>query len=375
MSAVKKSISLFLMVWVVVLWGCNNDIENKGSRPFYLGFTPFPYDISQEAVDYSYQKIAEDADIVNHHFDDGVPWIEALANQPFHVEIQNDWAYRKSHTPASHKVYLSVTSINFLRTGLASYRSANPNQELPPPWNTYRFNQAEVKQAYLTYCKRIVDFFDPDYFNMAIEANLLHVNNPSLWADYLELHKYVYAELKKSYPGLPIFTSFAGLHLIDGFIDVNETIEKVAVEQVLPYSDYFAISMYPYLTSYLGSDFPQETYHQLFSMFDKPLAIAETGFAAQEFSVDVGGGVMANVKGTADRQNKYVQNLLEACTQYKAAFVINFVVRDYDELWKEVGSPTDLTIAWRDSGLYDENGTARPALATWKNFLQKEIKP
>jgi len=42
---------------------------------------------------------------------------------------------------------------------------------------------------------------------------------------------------------------------------------------------------------------------------------------------------------------------------------VNFVLRDYDALWQQIGGNEDLTIAWRDTGLYDEAGAARPALS------------
>ena len=104
-----------------------------------------------EAVEYSYQKIGQDADIINHHFDNGVPWLEAEINSPFHPNVMNDWSYRKTKTPSNHKVYLSVAPINISRNGLANYRAAEDDMPLPAPWNTYKFSDQPVKIAYLNY--------------------------------------------------------------------------------------------------------------------------------------------------------------------------------------------------------------------------------
>jgi hypothetical protein len=41
-------------------------------------------------------------------------------------------------------------------------------------------------------------------------------------------------------------------------------------------------------------------------------------------------------------------------------FVINFVLRDYDALWQDMGSPDDLNRIWRDTGFYDEDATSGP---------------
>lgn len=362
---------LFLAV-VIILSGCSSD-EAVETRTFYLGFTPFPYAISQEAVDFTYEKIAADADIINHHFDNGVPWIEAENNDPFHINITNDWQFRKNSTPAGHKIYVSVTPINFFRTGLANYRATEEDMELPAPWNTYSFNDEPVKKAYLNYCKRIIEFFEPDFFNMAIEANLLYFNNSPLWNDYLELHEYIYAELKSEYPDLPIFCSVVGAHMLPNtFTGNNYLALRAATLQLLDHSDLYALSLYPYLTAYLGNPYPDNMLTELFSISTKPLAIAETGYVAQTFSIDVEGGKLTIVSDQ-NKQEKYMNDLLKACTKRKANFVINFVVRDYDDLWEAIGSPTGVAIAWRDSGLYDEDGNERKALTTWKNYLKKPL--
>jgi hypothetical protein len=326
-------------------------------------------------VNYVYGKLQTEADIINHHFDNGVPWAEALSGEPFHQAIMDDWQYRKSKTSAGHKVYLSVTPLNFSRNGLAAYRGAADNMALAAPWNMYSFNHADVKTAYLNYCKRIIDFFQPDYFNMAIEANLFYVNNPKHWTEYLQLHTQVYQQLKNAYPKLPIFVSVSGAHLLDGFLEGNDYAQqRLAVMQLMEYSDLYAVSFYPYLSSYQGNAYPDNTFENLFTISSKPLAIAQTGYAAQSFSLHAG---TEPVSITTDplKQQQYMQQLLEACEKYKATFVINFAVRDYDQLWAQASSPADINIAWRNTGFYDENGNARPALTTWKQVLSRIHQP
>jgi hypothetical protein len=372
MSAVFKVIKNVLQVCFIILFfnGCNNNDEVQ-TRSFYMGFTPFPYEVSQEAIDFVYGKLKTDADIVNQHFDDGVPWVEALANNDFHANIMADWTYRKEHMPSTHKLYVSVTPINFNRDALAAYRGESSNMALPSPWETYKFNDANVKTAYLNYCKRIINFFEPDYFNMAIEANLLHVKNPGIWSAYIELHQYVYQELKTTYPNLTVFCSISGAPLLNGFTDDDHQEERAAVHDLMVYSDLYALSFYPYLSGYLGNAYPSTTFDDLFTISDKPLAIAETGYSAQTFSIDTGFGVVT-VNSDQDKQNKYIDDLLAACTKYKAKFVINFVLRDYDQLWEALGSPIDITIAWRDTGMYDEDGASRKAYSTWKHYLARK---
>ncbi len=353
--------------------GCDKENEPE-TRNFYMGFTPFPYDNSLEAINYSYNKLATEADIINHHFDNGVPWDAALNEAPFHQNIMDDWTFRKNNTGENHKVYVSVTPLNFLRNGLASYRGETDNMELPAPWDSYPFNHVNVRTAYFNYCKRIIDFFEPDYFNMAIEANLLYVNNPSKWSEYILMHQYVFSQLKSAFPDLPIFTSVAGAYLLPGFFDGNDHVQqRLAVMQLLDYSDYYGISFYAYLTNYLGNRYPDNTFPELFSISTKPLVVAETGYAAQTFSMDAGAG-QVTIESDPTKQQRYIDDLLYYAERHKALFVINFLIRDYDQLWQQIGSPTDLTIAWKDSGFYDENGEPRPALNSWKSFLSRKYK-
>jgi hypothetical protein len=357
----------------IVSLSCNKD-EEIPSRSFRMGFTPFPYEVSESAINYVYTKLASEADIINHHFDNGVPWAEAATGADFSKNIMDDWNFRKAKTAGHHKVYVSVTPINYLRTGLAAYRGESDNMELFSPWNMYRFNNDQVKNAYLNYCKRTIDFFQPDYFGMSIEANLLHALKQDLWTDYLELHQYIYTQLKISYPNLPIFTSVVGAYLLDGFIDGNDHVtERLAVLQLLEYSDYYALSFYPYMSKHLGNPYPENTFEELFNISSKPLIVAETGYVAQTFSLDLGAGA-TTIESDQTKQQKFFTDLLDACEKRKAEFVIDFVIRDYDQLWAQVGSPTDITIAWRDCGLYDENGNTRLAHATWKEFFSRKLE-
>jgi len=73
-----------------------------------MGFTPFPYVIRLEAVEYAYGRIAVDADLIAHHFDNGVSWVEALSGEPYSDNIINDWKFRLANTPETHQERLML---------------------------------------------------------------------------------------------------------------------------------------------------------------------------------------------------------------------------------------------------------------------------
>jgi hypothetical protein len=236
---------LNILPLTVLISSCDDD-NPPSSRSFRMGFTPFPYDISLEAVEETYSNITTNGDIINHHFDNGVPWVEAFSGSPFSDNVMNDWTYRKAHTPASLKVCLSVSALRTERDGLALYRGSLDDMDLPDPWNTYSFANTEVRDAYLNYCKRIIDFFQPDYFNMNVEANLLHFMDPSQWTGFMQFHQHVYQNLKSAYPDLPVFCSITGAHLLDNYFDGKDaSLERLAALQLLEYSDMYALSFLP----------------------------------------------------------------------------------------------------------------------------------
>jgi len=64
------------------------------SRPFLMGMSPFPYDLTQQAQDYTYDQLAQHTDLILHHMDTGIPWDEALTGQPYHPAVQENIAQR-----------------------------------------------------------------------------------------------------------------------------------------------------------------------------------------------------------------------------------------------------------------------------------------
>lgn len=127
----KTKLFLFFFALFFSILACEEDIPDPTARPipttdplapprsFYLGFTPFPYDATTDAVLFIYERLVIDGDIIAHHFDDGVPWPEALSGEPYSERLQGDWEFRKQNTPSEHKVYLAITPIRLMRDGLA----------------------------------------------------------------------------------------------------------------------------------------------------------------------------------------------------------------------------------------------------------------
>lgn len=347
------------------------DPPSAKTRSFSMGFTPWPHDATAEAVQWTYDAINAKGDLVSHHIEEGVPWPEAAADRPFADEFSRSLDERLKKTGPGKKVLLSLNPINPARNGLAFYRGSGINMPLPRPWDTCELNSPEVKSAYLKYLKRMIALFKPDWLTIGIEVNLLARNAPGLWPKYVELHRYIYGELKKSNPGLVLLASFESNALLDGYdTESDPAAQKKALEDLLPSMDYLGISLHPFLsTVYFADRIPDDMFDRVFALTKKPTAITESSYSAQPWTLMVNGTAI-EFKGSSEKQVSFTSRLLDAAQQHKAPLVVMFTIRDYDALWNAIGR-SDLALPWRDTGLYDEGGTPRPALATWEAFLHR----
>jgi len=216
----------------------------------------------------------------------------------------------------------------------------------------------------------IMNYFNPDFFVIEIEVNLLMIQAPSLWNEYLELHQYVYQQLKILDPDFPIFVSFTGMDLVEGYTNANHSQQMQVLNDIMNFTDYCGVSLYPYLTGFVCDTIPTDMFDKIFSYLPKPKAICETGYAADSITV-YDGSIILN--GSPMKQNQYITLMLNEAEEYDLKFVVHFVLRDYDALWIAIGSPDDLLKVWKDTGIYDEDGNARIAFQNWYFWLKKKI--
>jgi len=338
-----------------------------GTRTFAMGFTDFPYANSFNALLETYAAIERDGDMTVMHFDDGVPWQEALDGIAYDPNYLGTLTAKASMIPAGHVVYLAVTPIAFSRDRLADYRGATGSEPLPPPWDERSFDHPEVITAFTNHCENMISLFSPDYFAYAIEANMLIQLAPNSWDAFVALAETVYTNLKTNYPDLPICIS---LQVQSYYSD--PTSQKAGFQQVLHYTDIIALSSYPFSQEtnleLIPSNYPAELANLAPG---KPFAIAETAWPAE----DVTAPYPVDIPADEDRQRLYMEWLLSESLRSSAQFVCWFFTRDYDQMWEsdlQYHPDAALLRLWKDTGLYDGQGNARSALSAWRKVLAYE---
>jgi hypothetical protein len=327
------------------------------SRPFRMGFTAFPHDFTPQAVEETRTFVRANADLIAHHIE-GVPWTEALRAGPFSKELLGEYDSKRSMRPPGAKVYLAISP------GRGDLKLPDKGAApLPPELKGKPYDDPLVKKAYLAYCRRSIEFFTPDYLAIGIETNEILSAGLDKWRAYVELHRYVYRELKREYPNLPIFASFT-LHNMAK--DQGRMFDAWA--ELMPENDLVAVSYYPFLLGWP----PEKALQWLtekFDRFGKPYAFVETNEAGDRLVLPQSKIV---IDGSPQKQATYLRTLLALAEQRRFEFVVLFIHRDYDALWDKIkATAPELFMAWRDCGLLDEQGNPRPAYAVWREYFER----
>lgn len=336
-----------------------------------MGFTPFPHDLSADGVETARRLVRNNADIISIHFE-GVPWKEAHSGEPFHPRIVEDWQRHLDAKPDDGRVFLSLSPLNNGRSGIAGYRAEAENMPLPEPIAGKNLDDPVVVKAYLEFCRRAIRHFKPDYLAIGIEVNELFHNNRSMWASYTNLHVQTYQALKREHSELPICVTYTLHNLLNPNWKDRDTMLTEA-KKLMTYSDLVAISFYPFMAM-LG-DRMDESLDWLRDNFDelkKPYVFSETGQPAEPVVLK---SLNFTIPADPQKQRKVLERLVAFSHERNVEFLIWFLPRDYDGLWEQIQSTApEFFGVWRDCGLWDGSGTARPALEAWREYFDRPLR-
>ena len=242
----------------------------------YFGFTPFPYDATSEAERDTRDIIIPNSNLYALHYDDCVPWGEALSGKTFPTKIMQKWKQDAKWIPKSHAVYVGLAPLAKDRKSLAP---ACGNMPLSMRWAS--LDSEDIKQAYLNYARRAIDFFSPEFLNIGIEAGELLSRDEERWPQLESLLISVMTTLKKEYPSVKVGISF-------GLQSLMKPKHAKKAKNLVESSDYLGLSFYPHASSFgekfgdpalgEGASAWRDALAWVPSYTDKPIAIAETGF-------------------------------------------------------------------------------------------------
>jgi len=356
--------------------GDGRTLALPAARNFAMGFAYQPYDWNEQAFQETARILADHGDMIGVFFDAAVPWPEAAAGAPYHPNQEEVLARRAAAVAAHHEVLVSASLLGGDRVSLSRYLGES-DLPLPAEWAGRSFDHPEVVSAYLYWCRDLIRRFNPDYFVYVMEADAAFVDaDDPRFQQLLRAIRQIYPALKKEFPDLPLIVELMLMN------DQEMAARADVVQALLPYSDLYGVSTYPFL--HAGGD-PADIQRDWFSRVrkiapDKPFAVIETNHLAEDFEhpelgVPIPGrGDHVLIPGSAQWQAGYLELLFTELQLLDAEFVVQWTSRDLDRLaakWRGTGSAIDpdlepMAKLANDCGVYDESGQPRPSLSIWE---------
>jgi len=355
-----------LASFVFVAFAClclRGEAPELSSRPFRMGFTRWPSDLSAKGAEIAQSFAYKHGDIVSIMFIGGVPWKEALEGKPFSKSVEERLSYRP---PEGKKLFLSLCPLDSVRKSMAPYWGEKENMPLPSDWKGKALNSPEVKKAYVYFALKAVERMKPDYLAIGVESNILLSNSKEKWAELLELNSETYNAVKSAYPNLPVFFTTAVLHYKEIAKESKGSGQEAQVAEMMKHSDVFAMSVYPFMSYDVPRPVPED-FFEFARKFGKPIAVSESGDTSKDVYLKAW---RLTLKGGEENQRQFTESLLSRAAKDRYLFVINFATTDYEKLCQKLPKPMDdFARIWAYTGMQTSDEAPKPALSAWDAYL------
>lgn len=340
--------------------------SRAASRPFRLGVTRWPPDLTLAALSAVERFIRDACDLAAPTLFGGVPWPEAAEGRPFSAAIEADLSWRP---PDGHAFLVSVNMLDDGRSGLAPYWGERDNQPIPEPFAGRPFDDPLIMSAYAGYCLRVCERLRPDWFVVGIEMNILLHKAPAQWPALKTLYRATYEAVKAAFPQVQCCFSIEALHFLGQAEGADAALQRREMIELLEFSDVAAFSIYPHMSWGIPRPLPEDFFDFARDLAEaaggKPIGISESGYTSRD--VDVGG---ITLFGSPEDQRRHLDLLLRAAERDRYEFVVNFASHDYPRLTAALPEPArTLANIWTYTGLVDGDGGAKPATEIWRRAL------
>lgn len=338
------------------------------SRPFHLGFTRWPADLTLAGV-----KMAEDfaiahGDLISEMFIGGIPWPEALEGRPYSPDVQKRLA---SRPPAPKTLFLSISPLDQNREKLAPYWGQKDNLPLPAEWAELALDSDEVKTAYTKFVLDATTGMRPDFLAIGIESNVLLSKDARGWEQFKALYRHTRQAVKAKYPELPICFTTEVLHYKQLASEAVGSRQEAEVATLMQASDLFAMSIYPHMSYGVPRPIPAD-FFDFATEFDKPIAVAESGMTSRDVELK---SFNLTLRGSPADQQQFTELLLSTAARDCYVFVTTFATTDFEKLADALPPPVnDIARIWAYTGLQTSSGEPKPALDVWDAYYHAKYR-
>jgi hypothetical protein len=205
--------------------------------------------------------------------------------------------------------------------------------------------------------------YKPDYMALGVEMNLYAAQNEEDFENFKSLYTQAYQAVKAKSPGTQVTVTLQYEDL-QGLLPREDRhfAEWYLVDAFEPQTDFTAISTYPSFAFPNAAAIPENYYSQLRAFTDKPIVIAEMGYATTP-------GAQGVNSGTEEDQSAFVERILDEAEALEMPFVVWFAI------WDPTYARDTAFGAFQSIGLLRDDDTEKPAWAHWAMNARRPYEP
>jgi hypothetical protein len=326
--------------------GSSDNRQTTGpTRAFLMGFSSVPRELNAKAYADTFDLASRYGEMVL--IQRTPPWQDFVSG----ASVGNDTA----KTTASEKQSLADGKLKLFFAIDPTDGSTGRDRlaGLPPSLSGKSFGDAAIRSAFIAYARYVALNYHPAYLALGVEMNLFYEKDKGDWDNFRSLYSQAYDEVKKISPTTRVTVTFQYEDL-QGILPTSDS--HFADWQLLrafdPKLDVLAISTYPSFAFPSASAIPPNYYSQLRAFTDRPIAIAEMGYASAP-------GAQGVNNGTETDQKAYLERALADAGELKMPFVVWFAG------WDPTFAKDSAYSVFQHIGLLRDDNSRKPAWQAW----------
>ncbi|HEY8173812.1 MAG TPA: hypothetical protein VIH21_12065, partial [Dehalococcoidia bacterium] len=227
-----------------------------------------------------------------------------------------------------------------------------------------RFDDPDVRSAFVAYAEYIALNYKPAYMALGVEMNLYYEKNKEDFENFESLYRAAYDAVKRKSPKTQVTLTFQYEDLLALLPREDRHFQDWQIIKTFDdVSDFVAISTYPSFVFDTPDLIPANYYSQLQAFTSKPIAIAEMGYASAP-------GQQGVNSGTEEEQTAFLRRALDEAGKLSMPFVVWFAI------WDPTFARDTAFGAFQSIGLRRDDDAAKAAWAIWaENALRPYERP
>jgi hypothetical protein len=314
-----------------------------------IGFSSLPRELNAESYAESIEFAGDFADMLL--IQRSIPWQEFLPGGTIsEATAENTTSERDAADDAGLRIFFGIDP-----TDGASGRDRLG--ALPESMAGRRFDDPDVRAAFRSYAEYVALNYKPDFMALGVEMNLYYQKNTEDWENFRTLYSETYAAVKRASPDTRVTVTLQYEDLQGLLPREDAHFPEWQLVRAFDPIDFVAISTYPSFVFDDPAAIPPKYYSQLRAFTDKPIAIAEMGYAS--------GGAGGSTPGTEEEQAAFLERVFDETEKNAMLFAVWFAI------WDPAYARDTEFGAFETIGLIRTDDTKKPSWQPWLEVSQR----